>query len=386
MTRRYYPPAFLRYLKPRLWNLARPSFWITAIFLSVLGLVIKEYWTNPDFLSKQEQKHVDVQQSADSSLSKEDKAIAADIDNSPALYSNGSQPSLQLPVTTSEQNNNGKTSSKDLTSKSQDTKSTNSGDTANSSPTLKIENPFLVEADNLLQGKNLQTESKLLSSNSPTTSSVFSSSTPTTPGSSTGVGTLNQTNNGQNSTSVNPQITQNQSVNQYPQALDGSNASTQPNPFVGQSLPTDNYTRQIIPSTTGLNTNTINTPAVTNYTQPQTTIQQLNPYSSINPYPYASAPSRYNVNRILNRYSNYSNSTLNQQTSSVVPSTTLVTPNTSTYTTPYYTQTPNQGIVNSYNSLTTNSWQQSPQRYQYNLSSPTQNLGQYPSSSTLNKY
>lgn len=87
MPQRHYPPAYLRYLKARLWNLARPSFWGTAIVLSVVGLVIKEYWTNPDFLAKSQTNPVaSPQQPVDSSLSAEDKAIAADIDNLPVLY------------------------------------------------------------------------------------------------------------------------------------------------------------------------------------------------------------------------------------------------------------------------------------------------------------
>ncbi|WP_144052400.1 hypothetical protein [Anabaena sp. PCC 7108] len=100
MPDRNYPPAYLRYFKARLSNLLRPSFWGTGIFLLVMGIVIREYWINPDFFTKVQPKEIAAEKTADTSLSQEDQAIAADIDNVPTLLSDFEQTNLSANVTT----------------------------------------------------------------------------------------------------------------------------------------------------------------------------------------------------------------------------------------------------------------------------------------------
>ena len=88
-------PASLRYLKAKLWNLTRPSFWGTAIFLSVVGLLMRQYWTSPNFSSTTVRtQNPENTKAPESFLSEEEKAIAADIDNLPVLFYESTQQNL----------------------------------------------------------------------------------------------------------------------------------------------------------------------------------------------------------------------------------------------------------------------------------------------------
>ncbi|NJL09925.1 MAG: hypothetical protein HC908_06300 [Calothrix sp. SM1_7_51] len=118
MPRSQYPSPNLRFLRARLSNLARPSFWGTAIFLCVIGFVIKEYWSNPDFLSRGQQNSAPTQQNTSQTyLSDEDKAIAADIDNLPVLLEEGKEaffPATQDMTQVSQQANRSRNTFNDL--------------------------------------------------------------------------------------------------------------------------------------------------------------------------------------------------------------------------------------------------------------------------------
>ncbi|MBR8839455.1 MAG: hypothetical protein DSM106950_36990 [Stigonema ocellatum SAG 48.90 = DSM 106950] len=413
MPRRYYPPAFLRYLKARLWNLARPGFWVPAIFLSVVGLGIKEYWTHPDFLTQEQKKPVVSHQPVNSSLSQEDKAIAADIDNLPVLYNEDQTALPPTPSTDSDNIQQSKTKPllDDLNSKSlvsaSEVKPNPSVDTANSSPALKLENPFLTQAQNLLQGGTSQTDRQLLGVNSSTSSSVqpgvapISSPVglgvaPTYPNSS--MGSATQIYSSQSVAPVSlSQPAFNQSTNQNLPSVSSTTTIGQ-NSLVGQSLPTNYSPSQILPQNTGLSRNLINpTSTGTGYTQPAQINQPQNSYSTINPYvtgynqlpnPYSSLNTysrygqvRYGINQFLN---GSTNPTSGQVLPSAVPSTQVVSPATSAasgYTTPYYTQTPSQGVVTPSNPVVSNystyGWQQPTQVPQYNIPSSSQVPGQY---------
>jgi len=389
MPRRYYPPASLRYLKARLWNLARPSFWVTAILLSLVGLVIKEYWTNPDFLTQKQKPQVASHQSTDPYLSEEDKAIAADIDSLPVLYNDAEQTSLQRTASTPQENNqltNGKDLSDDLSSKGQagasHAQSNPGGDTGNYSSAPKLENPFLTQAENVLQeGLNSSTASSIQPGVAPNTSSIQPGVVPTS--TSLGVGSANQTNYSQSVAPVSPsQTTINPSINQNLPSFNSNTTSIGPNSYVGQSLPTNNSLGQIPPPTTGVSRDTLTPSTVTGYTQPPPITQVQNPYSTLNPY--SDLQSNYQgLNRFSNRYNNLNSG---QAFPSAVPSTSVVSPATSaapTYTTPYYPQTQNPGVTNNYGS---SGLQQPAQVSQYNLSYPRQNVGQYPSGGQINGY
>ena len=289
MQRRSYPPASLRYLKARLWNLSRPGFWVTAIFLSAIGLTIKEYWTHPDFLTKIQNKQVASNQPANS-LSKEDKAIAADIDNLPVLYNDAAQTSLPPTVITPKENtqpNNSKSLLDALNSTGQTSASeakSNSSVDAHSSSAPNLENPFLTKAETLLQVGTSGTNSQLSGSNSSTSSTVqpgvitpsstvqpgvITPSSTVQPGvitpSSTvqpgvastypnsSLGSANQTNS-QSIAPISPsQPPFNQSTNQNQPSLNGIPTTIRQNSFVGQSLPTNNLPNQINPQTNGFN-------------------------------------------------------------------------------------------------------------------------------------
>ena len=176
---RHYPPASLRYLKARLWNLARPSFWGTAIFLAVVGMGLYEYWTNPDFL-KWQQKSVNSSTLAEYSISDDvDKSILADIGTLSVLLDDrakanlSSTPPITIPKT---RKDNNKTLLNDLNqisknssiSKNFPNQTKPQSDIVNSNPgyNLQIENPFLTQAKNLLKGNHSQTQNNLLDINS----------------------------------------------------------------------------------------------------------------------------------------------------------------------------------------------------------------------------
>jgi hypothetical protein len=167
MPQRHYPPAYLRYFRARLWNLARPGFWGTAIFLSVVGLVIKEYWVQPDLANRQDEQ-VDAK-SAKAPLAPEDRAIAADIDNLPLLVNDSLPANLpKVKNPNPNQANKNKTLLDRLNDRDRSSASSNklvSDDkSANSTSVNKIDNPFLTQAESLLKFSNLQ------NANQPTSS------------------------------------------------------------------------------------------------------------------------------------------------------------------------------------------------------------------------
>ncbi|MBD2446427.1 hypothetical protein H6G76_04480 [Nostoc sp. FACHB-152] len=171
MSNRHYPPANLRYLKARLRNLSRPAFWGTAIFLSVLGLVIREYWSNPDaFIGKQNSEVTT--QKTDDSLSAEDKAIAADIDNLPVLYNDVQQATGPIKILSPKDNsktNQGKDFLQYLMSQqksAKNTKLTPSLDINNNSSSSDERNPFITQTENLLKFSTQNSNTQSLTTSS----------------------------------------------------------------------------------------------------------------------------------------------------------------------------------------------------------------------------
>ena len=274
MSRRHYPPAHLRYLKARLWNLSRPGFWGAAIFLSVVGLTIKEYWANPDFFTDWQKNQFAAKEADKSSLSEEDKAIAADIDSLPVLFNtdSGNENSPAARTTKPTQKTQAKNSRdillEALNSKSQtsatDDKSKASVKEADSAPAQKLENPFVVQAENLLQLKNFPSGSNSQGVNALTPS--FGQQDPVKNSFGLGTGLADTTRPNQNLTSESAlQTALNQSKNQNQPNLNGT-TSTQKNPFEQSQLSNQNRSSQIVPST-GLSPNTINPNIGTGSTQ-----------------------------------------------------------------------------------------------------------------------
>ncbi|GAB1538745.1 hypothetical protein NUACC21_14090 [Scytonema sp. NUACC21] len=296
MPHRHYPPAYLRYFKARLWNLTRPGFWGTAIFLSVVGLVIKEYWAQPNFLSNRQENQVPANNRGNTPLSPEDKAIAADIDNLPLLVDDSV--TANLPATTSKQNQakNNKTLLERLNSQNQssgnDSKSKASANSANSTSTNKIDNPFLAQAESLLKFGNFQDETQSVGVGSLTPTSSQPGIGQSSLGLNTGVN-FRQTTVRESAL----QTALNQSTNQN-QLSPGNTNSTQVNPFSSLASPISNTLAQNLTPNNGLTTNANNSsfprsgyaqpgltnplqnsvPGTTGYPQPQLT-QPQNFYS-----------------------------------------------------------------------------------------------------------
>ncbi|MEH1814142.1 MAG: hypothetical protein V7K26_14080 [Nostoc sp.] len=284
MPHRHYPPAYLRYLKARLWNLGRPGFWGTAIFLSVVGLATWEYWSNPGIFVYKQKKPVVSQNSADSSLSEENKAIAADIDNLPVLFNDFEQATLSLNANAPEEKTDAKKSKgllDDVINKQKSANNTklNPGLGVNGDTSPGAKNPFVQQTENLLRTGTVDSSNPFLGLKTLNTASEPTGGDQTS--SSLGIGFTNQTNKNQNSLSLNPlQAALNQSTNQKLSSFNDTTA-TQTNalgqvPAPGTTLmpPINSLTSQNSLPNTGVTAGTGNTSTGTNFPQ--------NPYSNLN--------------------------------------------------------------------------------------------------------
>jgi hypothetical protein len=316
MPNPHYPPAYLRYLKARLSNLARPSFWVTAIFLSVFGLVIREYWLNPDFFTQQQNNEVTTQSSNDSSLSSEDQAIAADIDRLPVLLKDSEQANLAVIANTPQVNSQEK-KSKSLFP-NLNNKQNSSAHDAKSNPSLgflnevaapKEQNSFILQADNLLQIGTRYGNDQLFGVPSGTTSVEQTRTTATSSSQQTELPT--QTENSQN-TAISPlQTAINQSTNQklssFNSAPDTQSKIMDNSTYGGAILtpPTNS-----LPNPSSLNGNEFNPPI--SYNQPTVTNLPQNSYTNFNntqASPIAAPPVN---NAMQNNIAPYSLQTPNQ--------------------------------------------------------------------------
>ncbi|PAX58471.1 hypothetical protein [Brunnivagina elsteri] len=164
-----YPSPYFRFLKARLWNLTRPGFWGTAIFLSVVGLVIREFWSRPDILTRQSQP-VATQAQANSTLSAEDRAVVADIDNLSVLnydFEQSLESTLNSVEPISKPKKGNKSPLEEAISKENTQNETKLNSTAvNAKPSSLIKNPFLTQANNLLQFGNTENNNVFLGVNS----------------------------------------------------------------------------------------------------------------------------------------------------------------------------------------------------------------------------
>lgn len=93
-------PASMRYFKARLRPFTRPAFWGSLSVLSLIGLFAWEAWQHPDWLFKNPEEATPI---ADSTLSKEDSAVAADIDSLPVLIQELDSADVGIPATRSNQ-------------------------------------------------------------------------------------------------------------------------------------------------------------------------------------------------------------------------------------------------------------------------------------------
>jgi hypothetical protein len=350
MPNRHYPPAYLRYLKARLRNLGRPGFWGTAIFLSVVGLVTWEYWSNPDIFVYKQKNQVTSQKPADSSLSEENKAIAADIDNLPVLFNDFEQATLSLTAKTPQEKTEAKKSKgllEDVINKQKSTSdpklNPNLGVNGNTSPAVK--NPFVVHTENLLRTGTVDNNNQFLGFKSLTGASGSTEEEQTS--SNLGIRFTNPTNKNQNSLSISPlQAALKQSPNQK---LSSFNSTATQTNVLGQvsgpgttlmppinSLPNQNS----LPSA-GLTTGT-------GYTSTGTNLPP-NPYGNLNngqlvPNNGLNTGTGYTstgTNLPPNPYGNLNNGQLVPNVAPVIPPAYAAPINIS----PYSSQSPSQSVV-----------------------------------------
>ncbi len=388
MPNRHYPPAYLRYLRARLSNLARPGFWGTAIFLSVVGLITWEYWSNPDIFVYKQKNEVASPKSADSSLSEENRAIAADIDNLPVLFNDFEEATLSLTPNTPKENTGAKKSKgllEDAINKQNSASDTklNPGLGINSSTSPVMKNPFVVQTENLLRTGTVNTNNnQFLGINSLTGASEPTEGEQTS--SSLGVEFTNQTNKNQNSLSISPlQSALNQSTNQKLSSFNGSTTQTNTLGRVSDSettlmSPINSLTSQnYLPSTsTGLTTGT-------SYTSTSTNLQQ-NPYSNLNnsqlvPNNGLTTGTSYTSTGTNLQQNPYSNLNSGQVVPNVAPVTPPVTSGAPSNIAPYSSQNPSQSVITPTNPAGYGNYglQQPIQPPQSPQSSPQSNYGNY---------
>ena len=342
-------PASLRYLKARLRPLTRPPVWGGAIFVSVVGLVAWEYSVNPELLQSSEHSAVvESEKSNNPSLSPEDSAIGADIDSSPVLAKELNQvitpPTAPLiPLKTQTPKN------KDLFGLDPE-KATSSSDTqlmpdtvpgTPATPAPTSNNPFLVQAQNLLQtGQLYDRESSL---GNPYAASTQPNAGQTS-GSSLGNGLPAVAN--QNQTASNDPL-----LNQSPLANPARTISQGSANALGQSFPASAASSHAPLPTDTSNPSSYTQPTVASYTQP-TVASNTYPANSYYPPGVQIAPS-------VAPYS----------APPVAPAPIGITP--------YSTQIPNQTTGSypnpTFNSGSSSNLQQSPSQLQQYFSAPQAN-------------
>lgn len=394
MSRSRFTSPRLRYLKARLSVLTRPSFLIAAVFLAAMGFVIREYWTNPDFLKfAQNQTASSPTSSNQSSLSEEDRAIAADIDNLSIL--DYDQKKTQIPIITNfpdsnklkKQNEEQLTKILELAKKNETaneiqsnttSESNNSNNSLTSSP-----NPFITQAENLLKfnfGSNEQAgNTNILSNNSSNNLAPFSSSLQT-PQNSFNLGTNNNNSASQNQnglaesalkTAINQSNNQNQdnsTTTSSNTSNTSSNLSTNTNNF-GQ-LPLNNNSSTIPASSTNQQLRQNGTsPLVdtTIFNQPLNN-QQQNPYSTY---------SNFNQSGLNNQIQNPNNNFYNNQ----LPVTNYNQPNSNFNNQSFNNQPQNPYSNFNSNQLPTNNYNQSNfnnQSFNNQLQNPYNNFNNTP--------
>lgn len=310
MSQRRYTPARLRYLKARLLFLIRPSFLVGVVFLSAVGLVIQEYWTNPEFLKFSQNQEASPESSSNSQslLSEEDRAIAADIDNLSVLDYDREQ--ARIPVTTiiSDRNKIRKQNEEqlnkilDLAKKNQKAKEIQSNIQSKtpSNSTISQQNPFLTQAENLLKFNfaNQQQASKI-NNLSPIYSGIQASQS--------------SLNNGVINSNLTNQIQNTSPTSALKAAIDRSNIQSQENPSA--TTPINKNIFEIPQNTIKVNPSALanqklrpnpNNPLVdtTIFNQPLNNQQPTNNYNQRNLY------NNFNINQQQNQNSNFNNNQL----------------------------------------------------------------------------
>lgn len=366
MRNRRYPPAFLRYLKPRLMNFTRPGFWGTAIFLSLVGLVIKEYSIRPSLLTGGASKPVATQPQPNSTLTAEDRAIVADIDNLPILNYDSAQV-LEETLEAAEVNsqpkkNNNKNPLEEALSKQKTASEAQANALKTPASTQKTNNPFLTQADKLLQLTNVQQNNRFSSLNALNSPSLQLVNTDLYSNSNQAntrrrdvtddrrvtinplEAALNQTNVNQNSqyltnaySTLSPLPTSlNQSFNSNQSNISNiTNSNFNSTNSFGQSLsvntlnrlPNQGFTQPYTPSTNLMTTGINSATNTTGFAQPNTSSASFVAQPTVTTSPQGNY-SNFNNNQPLTNTAITTPVTTIQTYSSVTPPQTNVSPNT----------------------------------------------------------
>lgn len=367
MSNQKYSSTHLRYLKARLANFSRPGFWGTGIFLVIIFLIVGKYGLNLPFLTQVENKEVENKtvtpktekaensneettenKNEQDSLSEEAKAIAADIDNMPNLLSDFAKATLSTNITTTpvkssnNQNNNRDNFLEDIINQQQNTAKKNTSllrlDTVEHNASPMMNNPFLSEAQSLLQNgngysKNQFSGIKYLNKSSEDTETTNSNKLITDFNQQT---TINQnlaiTNpleaglqQPSNITQIAPVDTYERTITYTSQNLNNQNLNNQNipsanrgyiQPNINYSVPSNynNFDRVQTPSSSGITTNRTSTlpnnpnlvaPPIQNTTQSTNSLGYQN-YSNYNPQQPSQFPNSNNLSNPgqLQQYSN----------------------------------------------------------------------------------
>ncbi|MTJ52803.1 hypothetical protein FJR38_09080 [Anabaena sp. UHCC 0253] len=257
MSHRYYPPAYLRYLKARLFIFRQPAFWGISMFLLLVGIISWEYWLKPDNLSEKPNSEAiseEIVIESDSTMSAEDKSIAADIDNLPVLLNDFNQAdalvnNIQLPISNQTQENR-KFLEEVIKQNNADIQSPSINNSGNNLTPPMEKNSFVTQAENLLYSSGNNFDNQFLGTNSLTTLPETTSTT---------TSFNHQTSQTANSVLVNPLATAIQQSNNYSNRINTS-----------------------IPINNSLSGQVVSPSNRVGYIQPTFTNQQLNVYPNIN--------------------------------------------------------------------------------------------------------
>jgi hypothetical protein len=271
----------------------------------VLGLITWELLSDPDVFTQQQNQAANSPKVAESSLSTEDRAAIADIDNLPVLTQDLEQANLAATLSIPEDNSHSKNNQSlfdDVISQKPSTtnvaKSNPSAGIVNSTSTFNDSNPFVVQADNLLRSG--YSHSPLLAAQSLTNSSA--EIVTTTPPINSNIELANQTNKTQNAVNISPlEVAINQSPNQN--ISDVNSSVPVPTNIMGAA----SYNGATIPSTNSLPTQTLapnnNLNTVTSYTQSTATNINSQPLPNAIPTIPVTAPVASAISNNISPYS-----------------------------------------------------------------------------------
>lgn len=312
------PPPSLRYLKVWLRPFKRTMFWGSLTFLSLAGLFVWEAWNHPEWFipNLEDENPVTANPTGKTQLTKEDSAVAADIDSLPVLLEELDNADVNLPSLPLNQAPQKESLVNELLRQqtADATKTSNSPAIGQSAGDLSVTNPFALPTQQTL-GADSFNGGNLYFSNNPTQAESSSVG---------GTDLLNLTLQA-------PKVSRGSPLQE---ALERNAANNSSTPATATSTPLST------PSQTSASTNKSSTDT-NNSTQPTQPTQSVsagqgNQVSQSSPIPYPSVPGQGYVPPV----SPYSNAPY-----STVPGQGYVPPVSPYSAPPVYIPVPGQGYV-----------------------------------------